>query len=220
MASATVFDCFRFMELAEIGRCCASGPPSQTHQGGLLSSIDMAVVVCCGDVPAVARAGVTPVVYRCVAVRQPETRERASERRTSERASGERAIERRASERSSGAQQTSSSVCGSQRASERAESGDVGDHYVAHIYMDERGRWWARSAIIARLPAHRSGRVQRVLLKEHPLLESARFVPPSHHWPRQRLYPAARLDTPSKPPGAIRATSSGRCNGDVVSVFL
>ena len=41
-----------------------------------------------GEVPAVARAGVTPV-YRCVAVRQPE----------SERASGERASERRASDR-------------------------------------------------------------------------------------------------------------------------
>ena len=64
-------------------------------------------------------------------------------------------------------------------------------------------------------PAHRAGRVQRVLLKEHPLLESARFVPPSHHRPRQ-LYSAARLDTPSKPSGAIRTTSSGRCKGDVV----
>ena len=33
------------MELAEIGRCRASGSPPQTHQGGLLSSIDMAVAV-------------------------------------------------------------------------------------------------------------------------------------------------------------------------------
>ena len=52
-------------------------------------------------------------------------------------------------------------------------------------------------------------------LKEYPLLESARFVPPSHHRPRQ-LYSAARLDTPSKPSGTIRTTSAGRCKGDVV----
>ena len=32
-------DSFRFMELAEIGRCRASVSPPQTHQGGLLSSI-------------------------------------------------------------------------------------------------------------------------------------------------------------------------------------
>ena len=30
------FGCFRFMELAEIGRCRASVSPPQTHQGGLL----------------------------------------------------------------------------------------------------------------------------------------------------------------------------------------
>ena len=32
----TCFGCFRFMELAEIGRCCASVSPPQTHKGGLL----------------------------------------------------------------------------------------------------------------------------------------------------------------------------------------
>ena len=71
--------------------------------------------------PAVARTGggrtVTPV-RRCVAVWQSE----------SARAENERASERRASERASGAQQTvahsdtSASVCGSRRSSERAES--------------------------------------------------------------------------------------------------
>ena len=45
---ATVFDCFRFMELAEVGRCRAPVSPPQTHRGGLLSSIGMAVAVCWG----------------------------------------------------------------------------------------------------------------------------------------------------------------------------
>ena len=34
--TTAVFDCFRFMALAEIGRCRISVPPPQTHQGGLL----------------------------------------------------------------------------------------------------------------------------------------------------------------------------------------
>ena len=41
---STVFDLWN-MELAEIGRCRASVSPSQTHQGGLLGSIGMAVAV-------------------------------------------------------------------------------------------------------------------------------------------------------------------------------
>ena len=36
VCASTVFDCFRFMELAETGRCRASVPPPQTHQGGLM----------------------------------------------------------------------------------------------------------------------------------------------------------------------------------------
>ena len=116
------FDCFRFMEPAEIGRCHASVSPPQTHQGGLLSSIGMAVAVCWGCPRCSARWGETSaLVCGCTAAR-----ERASERRVSERVSGERSIERRAYEQASGAQQTvthsdtSASVCGSQRASERA----------------------------------------------------------------------------------------------------
>ena len=35
-AAKTVFDCFRFMGLAEIGRCRASGPPPQTHHAAHL----------------------------------------------------------------------------------------------------------------------------------------------------------------------------------------
>ena len=38
--------CFRFMELAEIGKCRASEPPPQTHQDCLLSSIGIAVAAC------------------------------------------------------------------------------------------------------------------------------------------------------------------------------
>ena len=132
-ACPLVFDCFRFMDLAEIGRCRASVSPPQTHQGGLLSSISMAVAVCWGCPHCSARwvdTSVSVCGYAAVRERASERRtsERASVRRTSERASGERAIERRASERASGAQQTmahsdtSASVCGSQRASERAES--------------------------------------------------------------------------------------------------
>ena len=123
---SAVFNCVRFMELAEIGRCRASLSPPQTHQGGQLSSMGMAVAVVCWGCPRCsARWGDTSVsVCGCAAAS-----ERASERRTSERASGKRATERRANERASGAQQTvthsdtSASVCGSQRASEqRAES--------------------------------------------------------------------------------------------------
>ena len=40
-----VMACFRFMELAEIGRCHASLPPPQTRLCGLLGSIGMAVAV-------------------------------------------------------------------------------------------------------------------------------------------------------------------------------
>ena len=88
-AGATIFDCFRLMELAEIGRCRASLSPPQPHQGGLPSSISMAVAVCCWGCPRCsARWGDTsPSVCGCATAR-----ERASERRTSERASGERAI--------------------------------------------------------------------------------------------------------------------------------
>ena len=69
-ASATrpvslLFDCFRFMELAEIGRCRASMFPPQTHQGGLLRSIGMAVAVCwgcprCSNARAAGSAGGPP----------------------------------------------------------------------------------------------------------------------------------------------------------------
>ena len=61
------------------------------------------------------------------------------------------------------------------------------------------GRVWSmvgqisRHREIARSPAHRAGRVQRVLLKENPLLESARFVPGSHPPPR-KVYSAVRSD--------------------------
>ena len=37
-----VFGCFRFTELAEIGRCRASAPPPQTHQGGLIERCALA----------------------------------------------------------------------------------------------------------------------------------------------------------------------------------
>ena len=81
-----------------------SGSPPQTHQGGLLSSIDMAVAVCWGCPRCNARWGTgdTSVpAYGCATAR-----ERASEQRTSKRASRERAMERIASERASVTQQT------------------------------------------------------------------------------------------------------------------
>ena len=105
-------------------RICAptANPPrwsTNQHWHGSCSLLGMSPLYNCS-----ARWGDTSAsVCGCAAAR-----ERASERRTSERASGERAIERIASERASGAQQTvthsdtSASVCGSQRASERAES--------------------------------------------------------------------------------------------------
>ena len=45
LSQPTVFGCFRFMELAEIGRCRAPISPPQTHRGDLLGSISMGVAV-------------------------------------------------------------------------------------------------------------------------------------------------------------------------------
>ena len=124
----TVFDCFRLMELAEIGRCRASLSPPQTHQGGLLSSIGMAVAVCWGCPRCSARWGDTR--HQCIGVwlcgSQRASGERASQRAESERSSGELASERAVRNRSdtSGA---SVVMCGSQRASERASERASGE---------------------------------------------------------------------------------------------
>ena len=65
----TNFDYFRFMELAEIERCRASESPPQTHQGGQLSSSDMAFAVCwgcprCSNARAAGSAGAALCVER------------------------------------------------------------------------------------------------------------------------------------------------------------
>ena len=136
----TIFDYFRFMELAEMRRCRASLAPPQTHQGDQLSSSDMAVAVCWGCPRCSARWDDTSIsVCGCATAR-----ERAIEQRTSKRASRERATERRASERASGTQQTvahndtSVSVCGSQRASERVESEQASKRRAGERVESER----------------------------------------------------------------------------------
>ena len=94
--------------------------------------------------------------------------------------------------------------------------------FVVFELFRGRGRPQRNATQLRCSPKTRSAQLKsplRVLLKEHPLLESAKFVPPSHRQPRQ-LYSAARSDTPSTPSGTTRTASSGRCKGDVVSVFL
>ena len=102
-----LFSIYGTSRIREMPRICV--PPPQTHQGCLLSSICMAVAVCWGCPRCNARWGDT----RVSVCGDAAVRERASERRTSERASG--------AQQTLTHNETGASVCGNQRASERAE---------------------------------------------------------------------------------------------------
>ena len=76
-------------------------------------------------------------------------------------------------------------------------------------YMLERGRWQARSVIASSL-AHRLGRGQGELLKEHSLLESARHDPVRQD-PAAQLNSVVRLDAPREPSGTAIGRTYALC---------
>ena len=81
-------------------------------------------------------------------------------------------------------------------------------------HMVERDRWQARLAIRSYAGAM-AGRLVRVLLFEHTLLESARFDQCRNRF-STLLYSAARPDAPRETSGEVRTTSGRTSQGDVV----